>query len=155
MAVLPPNLDTTHGLTFALEDLLFPFFSATSQLAIAVRLPRNHLPWSLSPLRRSHSRNPLPSLASLSRCHPHHLARLRRGVPIPLRSASAVSHDLDGFLLLEPCGIFHPLAPVGFDVPLSLPPLIHHHAQREWSFSTSPVERKYEDFHLPSVGVGT
>jgi len=96
-------------------------FPATSQLAFAVRLPRNQLPWSFSPLRRSHSRNPLPSLASFSRCHPLHLALLRRGVPIPLRSAFAVSHDPDGFLLLEPCGIFHPLTPVGFWFPVFPP----------------------------------
>jgi hypothetical protein len=38
----------------------------------------------------------------------------RRGVPIPLRSAFAVSHDLDGFCLLGPGGVFHPLTPLGF-----------------------------------------
>jgi len=38
----------------------------------------------------------------------------RRGIPIPLRSAFAVSHDLDGFRLLGPGGVFHPLTPLGF-----------------------------------------
>jgi hypothetical protein len=38
----------------------------------------------------------------------------RRGVPIPLRSACAVSHDLGGFRLLGPGGVFHPLTPLGF-----------------------------------------
>ena len=38
----------------------------------------------------------------------------RRGVPIPLRSACAVSHGLGGFRLLGPGGVFHPLTPLGF-----------------------------------------
>jgi hypothetical protein len=41
----------------------------------------------------------------------------RRGVPRPLRSASAVSHDSDGLLLSGPGGFFHPLTPLGFFVP--------------------------------------
>jgi hypothetical protein len=41
----------------------------------------------------------------------------RRGVPPPLRSASAVSHDLDGLLLPEPGGVFRPLTPMGSEVP--------------------------------------
>jgi hypothetical protein len=41
----------------------------------------------------------------------------RRGLPTPLRSAFAVSHDLDGLLLLEPCGVFHPLTPLRFAFP--------------------------------------
>jgi len=43
----------------------------------------------------------------------------RRGLPHPLRSAFAVSHDLDGLLLLEPCGVFRPLTPWGFGLPAS------------------------------------
>jgi len=38
----------------------------------------------------------------------------RRGVPIPLRSACVVFHDLGGFRLLGPGGVFHPLTPLGF-----------------------------------------
>lgn len=38
----------------------------------------------------------------------------RRGGPIPLRSACAVSHDLGGLLLLGPGGVFHPLTSLGF-----------------------------------------
>jgi hypothetical protein len=38
----------------------------------------------------------------------------RHGGPAPLRSAYAVSHDLDGLLLLGPCGVFRPLTPLGF-----------------------------------------
>jgi hypothetical protein len=42
----------------------------------------------------------------------------RRGVPPPLRSASAVSHDLDGLLLPGPGGVFRPLTPMRFWAPL-------------------------------------
>jgi hypothetical protein len=42
----------------------------------------------------------------------------RRGVPTPLRSASAVSHDLDGLLLPGPCGVFRPHTPMGSGVPV-------------------------------------
>jgi hypothetical protein len=38
----------------------------------------------------------------------------RRGVPIPLRSTSAVSRDPGGLLLLGLCGVFQPLTPMGF-----------------------------------------
>jgi hypothetical protein len=41
----------------------------------------------------------------------------RRGVPRPLRSASVVSHDLDGLLLSEPGGFFQPHTPLGFGLP--------------------------------------
>jgi hypothetical protein len=41
----------------------------------------------------------------------------RRGVPRPLRSAFAVSHDLDGLLLLEPCGVFRSHTPMRFRFP--------------------------------------
>jgi hypothetical protein len=41
----------------------------------------------------------------------------RRGVPHPLCSASAVSHNCDGLLLLESCGLFQPLTPLGFALP--------------------------------------
>ena len=54
-----------------------------------------------------------------SPCGSHRLVPVlpRRGVPIPLRSAFAVSHDPDGLLLLEPCGVFRPLTPWGFVLP--------------------------------------
>jgi hypothetical protein len=41
----------------------------------------------------------------------------RRGVPRPLRSAYAVSHDLDGLLLSGPCGVFRPHTPMGLLLP--------------------------------------
>ncbi len=46
----------------------------------------------------------------------------RRGVPRPLRSASAVSHDLDGLLPPGPGDLFQPLTPMGFVLPA---PLLH------------------------------
>jgi hypothetical protein len=48
---------------------------------------------------------------------PRYLPRLVAGLPRPLLSAYAVSHDLDGFLLPEPCSIFHLLTPMGFVLP--------------------------------------
>jgi hypothetical protein len=42
----------------------------------------------------------------------------RRGLPHPLRSASVVSHDLDGLLLLVPCDVFQSLTPMGFASPV-------------------------------------
>jgi hypothetical protein len=41
----------------------------------------------------------------------------RRGVPPPLRSAFAVSHDPGGLLLPGPCGVFRPLTPMRFGAP--------------------------------------
>jgi hypothetical protein len=38
----------------------------------------------------------------------------RRGLPHPLRSAYAVSHDLDGLPLLGPCEVFRSLTSMGF-----------------------------------------
>jgi hypothetical protein len=38
----------------------------------------------------------------------------RRGFPHPLRSAFAVSHDLDGLLLSEPFGVFQPVTLVEY-----------------------------------------
>jgi len=45
-------------------------------------------------------------------------AASRHGVPPPLRSVSAVSHDPDGFPLLGSCGLFHPHTPLGFLLPV-------------------------------------
>jgi hypothetical protein len=70
----------------------------------------NLLPWSSSPLRRSQSGE------STSR---RGVATApRRGLPHPRRSAFAVSHDLDGLRLPEPCGVFHPLTPLRFVLPV-------------------------------------
>jgi hypothetical protein len=44
----------------------------------------------------------------------HPLASPRRGVPSPLRSACAVSHDLDGLSLSRPSGVFQPVTLLGF-----------------------------------------
>jgi hypothetical protein len=56
-----------------------------------------------------------------SRCGSLRRARAlpRRGIPVPRRSASAVSHGPDGLLLPEPGGVFRPLTPLGFASPRS------------------------------------
>jgi hypothetical protein len=76
--------------------------------------PRNPLPGtSRSP---GIGRRLSPSVAPVvpSRLTLRWTAVPRRGVPTPLRSASAVSHDPGGLLLLGPGGVFHPLTPLGF-----------------------------------------
>jgi hypothetical protein len=71
------------------------------------------LPWGCPPLRRS-------QLAESTSRKPWRLQPKlpcpglpRRGVPPPLRAAFAVSHDLDGLRLCEPCDLFQPLTPMG------------------------------------------
>jgi len=46
----------------------------------------------------------------------------RRGLPHPLRSVSAVFHDLDGLLPPGPCDLFQPLTPMGLVFPAPLLP---------------------------------
>jgi hypothetical protein len=77
--------------------------------------PRNPLPGTVSSpgagLRLS---PPVRLRSSHPRSRSDGPAVPRRGLPHPLRSASAVSHDPGGLLLLEPGGVFRPLTPVGF-----------------------------------------
>jgi hypothetical protein len=95
-------------------------------------------PEVLAPLRRSQheestSRSLAPARASVPapRSDRNHTASPtrrrrsgirgpRRGLPHPLRSAFAVSHDLDGLLLLVPCDVFRSHTPMGFAFPVSL-----------------------------------
>jgi len=60
--------------------------------------------------------NPLPGVA-LPSTLVSVPASPRRGLPHPLRSAFAVSHDPDGLSLSMPCGVFQPLTPMGFVSP--------------------------------------
>jgi hypothetical protein len=64
--------------------------------------------------------NPLPDD---HRCQPRPAIGLspRRGLPHPLRSAFAVSHDLDGLRLCSPCDLFQPLTPLGLGSRLPAP----------------------------------
>jgi hypothetical protein len=66
------------------------------------------------PARRIH----FPAVRSLCGSHRSVPAPPRRQVPPWLRSASAVSHDLDGLLLSGPGDLFQPLTPMGFGLPL-------------------------------------
>jgi|FLTM01.1.fsa_nt_gi hypothetical protein len=61
--------------------------------------------------------NPLPDDTSSATCVPVPVPS-RRGIPHPLRSASAVSHDPDGLRLSMPCDFFQSLTPLGLFVPL-------------------------------------
>jgi hypothetical protein len=65
------------------------------------------------PIRGIH----FPTNRSLASSHRRGPCSPRRGLPHPLRSAFAVSHDRDGFRLLEPCGVFRPLTPLRFASP--------------------------------------
>jgi len=60
--------------------------------------------------------NPLPDDTSSVTLVPAPVPSRRR-VPLLLRSASAVSHDLDGLRLSMPCGVFQPLTPLGLSFP--------------------------------------
>ena len=60
--------------------------------------------------------NPLPDDTSSVTLVPAPVPSRRR-VPLLLRSASAVSHDLDGLRLSTPCGVFQPLTPLGLSFP--------------------------------------
>jgi hypothetical protein len=82
----------------------------------------NLLPWSCSPLRRSQpgestSRQTLAKTQLPKKPNPRSYLP-RRGLPKnPLRSAFAVSHDLDGLRLPEPGDLFQPLTPLGLVLP--------------------------------------
>jgi hypothetical protein len=56
----------------------------------------------------------MPSLCGFRHIAP---ALPRHGLPHPFRSAFAVSHDLGGLLLLEPCDVFRPHTPIRFFLP--------------------------------------
>lgn len=134
-----PGFDTTRGLTLALEDFLFlSFFGCRTAreccLVAAKPPPMEFFTPSTFPPEESTSR-----LGFAPECQLLRSAQLRRGVPSPLRSAFVVFRDLDGFLLLEPCGLFHPLTSVGFGAPFSPPSADPPPALAGWSFTASPV----------------
>jgi hypothetical protein len=101
-----------------------PLLRVWPRLPAGVRPPsvlRVHPPVGLVappalPVRGIH----FPARPSCSRFHEGLPAPPRRGLPHPLRSAYAVSHDLDGFLFLGPCDLFQPLTPMGFALPAPL-----------------------------------
>jgi len=84
---------------------------------------RTYSPEVLRPFDAPSPRSPLPGPQVPTGSHPTFSCRPRRGIPHPLRSAFAVFHGLDGLLLLEPCGLFQPLTPLGlgFLLPTSCP----------------------------------
>jgi hypothetical protein len=109
---------TAPGLTLALEDHVRV---AVSRLDSGKRTPSSSsrpaplrfLAPPTHPARGIH----FPALRCSSGFHRTPGTAPRRGVPPPLRSAFAVSHDPDGFPLLGPCGLFHPHTPLGFSLP--------------------------------------
>jgi len=115
--VLPPDVDTAHGLSLTLEDLTRGPSRYPVALAIRAAFLRSDLPWGSSPLRCSQRGESTSRWASLAVPKLRSLPPPRRGVPIPLRSAFAVFNDLDGVRLPAPCGVFQPLTPMGFGSP--------------------------------------
>jgi hypothetical protein len=108
------------GLALALEDRSrFPGrASGSAPNASPSLLPYFHGFFAPAALPARGVRVPVrPSFPGLRRSAP---AVPRRGIPLPRRSASAVSHDPGGLLLLGPGGVFRPLTPLGF-VPLASP----------------------------------
>jgi len=128
----PSGWSSARGLALTLEDHVRPPVRGSGRAGEAcpsLQTTSREVP---SPLRRSQpgestSRScaPGPSLAvgpdsPMNTTLPGHDrpvrdvgAGPRRGVPRPLRSASVVSHDLDGLLLPEPCDVFRSHTSVG------------------------------------------
>jgi hypothetical protein len=115
-----PALLTAPGLALALEDRSrFPEWASGSAPNASPSF-HPYSPGFFAPaaLPARGVRVPVrPSFPGLRRSAP---AVPRRGIPLPRRSASAVSHDPGGLLLLGPGGVFRPLTPLGF-VPLASP----------------------------------
>lgn len=131
---VPFRSDTAPGLSLTLEDLVRVPVRASAPTDGGRCLRTSSLPWGSSPLRRSQhgESTSRPGVfprgahaartAGMSRSY-RRGSRLdgstvpRRGVPRPLRSAFAVSHDPGGLLLPVPCGVFRPHTPVGLGAP--------------------------------------
>jgi hypothetical protein len=122
---------TTRDLALTLEDLVRTPVRRSRSAGDRRTFTPSLLPWDCSPLRRSQpeestsrhgvfprGRPAALTVGRLRSSHPHSRsggpAVPRRGLPHPLRSASAVSHDPGGLLLLGPGGVFRPLTPLGF-----------------------------------------
>jgi hypothetical protein len=120
----PFRLGSVPGLALTLEDLAAVTVQASRPVCDHRAFVLSLLPAGCSPLQRSQSgdstsRRCLPSPVSPARLAPLRFARdlpasPRRGVPLPLWAAFAVSHDLDGLPFPEPCDLFQPLTLVGF-----------------------------------------
>lgn len=132
----------------------YPFL-ATSQLASAVWLPQNHLPWSFLPLRRSHPRNPLPGSALLGSCQLPCSAGFVAGFQtrfVPPSSffatltVSSSSSRVVFFIHSRPWGL---VARFPHLPPLHRQPSQASPSRRHW------FETILQDLFLPSVGVGT
>jgi hypothetical protein len=96
-----------------------------------------------------------PARPSSSGSHRLRPAPPRRGLPHPLWSAFAVSHDLDGLPLLEPGDLFQPLTPMGFGLPAP-----HHPTRRSRPEDPIPSRRRRsgdrpKTLSCPTWGVGT
>lgn len=102
MALHAPSRTAFVAPSFALGG------STTTDLALQTSSPE-----VLRPFDALNTRSPLPGRSVPHGSHHTFSARPRRGFPHPLRSALVVFHDLDGLLLLVPCGLFQPLTPLG------------------------------------------
>lgn len=102
MALHAPSRTAFVAPSFALGG------STTTDLALQTSSPE-----VLRPFDALNTRSPLPGRSVPPGSHHTFSARPRRGFPHPLRSALVVFHDLDGLLLLVPCGLFQPLTPLG------------------------------------------
>jgi hypothetical protein len=124
----PSGVGSVPGLASTLEDLAAVPVQPSGKVSDHRAFRLSLLPSGSPPLRRSQSeestsRRHLPAPVPPARLAPLRLSRdlpasPRRGGPIPLRSAFAVSHDLDGLPFPGPCGVFQPLTPMGFCFPL-------------------------------------
>jgi len=106
---------------------------------------------SVLPARGIH----FPAPPSVPGSHRFLRASPRRGLPHPLRSASAVSHDPGGFRLPEPCGVFRPLTPARFVSLLPHRPVRLRRAPRSATRRPVAGPRPSEDVRCPAWGVVT
>jgi hypothetical protein len=118
---LPFRLAATHGLSLTLEDLVRGSVRASRPTDKSQPFHASVLPWDFFPFDAPSLRSPLPG-GAFQPCRHDAPASPRRGIPLPLRSASVVSHDPDGLPLLRPCDVFRSHTPLGF--PSLLPALV-------------------------------
>jgi hypothetical protein len=136
-----------------------PLLRDRPRLAFGVRPPtasRVHPPVGLvAPPALSVRGIHFPARPSCTRSHGDPPAPPRRGLPHPLRSASAVFHDLDGLLLLGPWNLFQLHTPMGFGLPAPLASALPPAARRPLLPGCRRSGCTQMNTSCPARGVGT
>jgi hypothetical protein len=116
----PSRGASARGLAFTLEDLVrLPVRSSASTRG-PLRRPGPPPLRFVAPPALPARRIPVPVAVFWSaRCRTSRTSSTSSRASTPARSAFAVSHDLDGLILSEPCELFHSHTLVGFVSPCS------------------------------------